>query len=122
MSKLHLHARLRGLFISLIAALIGPTVLAEDFSVELLPLTSEHPPVNASFTAEVIPLESPALSAKRVLIYHTHTYEALQQSTTDLKTMQTLLWKKTIEGLLTFLCLGWLLIFPDRESSHFRSE
>lgn len=94
MSKLHLPARFRGLFISLIAALIVPTALAEDFSVELLPLTPEHPPVNASFTAEVIPLESPALSAKRVLIYHTHTYEAYEQSTTK-PYQQTEKWRTT---------------------------
>ena len=93
-SKLHLYARFRGLFISLIAALIVPTALAEDFSVELLPLTPEHPPVNASFTAEVIPLESPALSAKRVLIYHTHTYEAYEQSTTK-PYQQTEKWRTT---------------------------
>ena len=94
MSKLHLHARLGRLIIYLISALIVPTALAEDFSVELLPLTTEESPVDASFTAEVIPFESPALSAKRVLIYHTHTYEAYEQSTTK-PYQQTEKWRTT---------------------------
>ena len=54
--------------------------MAEDFAVELISKLSEQIKVEPPFTAEVISIDASVSSDKRVLIYHTHTYEAYEQS------------------------------------------
>ena len=80
MSKLQLIARSKLIIAYLMISWISTPSMAEDFAVELISKLSEQIKVEPPFTAEVISIDASVSSDKRVLIYHTHTYEAYEQS------------------------------------------
>ena len=67
---------------------------AEVFSAEPISTNSPQQKKDALFSVEVISEESLKSTGKRVLIYHTHTYEAYEQSTLD-PYQQTEKWRTT---------------------------
>ena len=78
------------------AGFAAPVLAEEAFSVVIEP--TDKPSSEGMFSVEIIrETELPAFAGKKVLIYHTHTYEAYEQVAED-RYVQTEKWRTTDSG------------------------